>query len=270
MSVLRLGREHEASTEQLLLQDVEANLFLLGFLDAHPIERMWWYGVVQGDRVQAVVMLLPGRLAVPWCPDPAHAALLGHMLRARHPPCMMVGPRQATDALWAVWAPEVALRRRYDQRLYACTTPPRGTRVAGFRPARPHELEQLAVNAGLMEEEDLGRNPMRVNPRQHRQVVADRIGARRTWVIVRDRAVVFQINVGTITHWGVQVGGTYVPPQFRGRGYAKAGMLALVRELLRVHPRITLHVNEANAAAVRVYESSGFKRSCAFRLLTLQ
>ena len=57
----------------LLERDPVVNLFLLGFLAAHPLERAWWVGACEGDRVMACLLIIPGRLAVPYCPDPAMA-----------------------------------------------------------------------------------------------------------------------------------------------------------------------------------------------------
>ena len=77
----------------------------------------------------------------------------------------------------------------------------------------------------------------------------------------------FQVNVGATHARGCQVGGTWVPRADRGRGLASAGVAATCRWLLARYPRVTLHVNEANGPAVRVYEKAGFRRDAAFRLI---
>jgi predicted GNAT family acetyltransferase len=46
-------------------------------------------------------------------------------------------------------------------------------------------------------------------------------------------------------------------------------MEELCRRLLRRHGVVTLHVNEANLPAVRVYENAGFERQASFRLITV-
>ena len=121
-----------------------------------------------------------------------------------------------------------------------------------------------------MEEEDLGRNPALTDPAAHQAVVIERIRSGRTWVLVREDEIVFQINVGTRGPAGCQVGGTYVPPPHRGKGYATLGMSELCRRLVPAHRRVTLHVNEANTPAVALYERTGFRRAHALRLITLE
>ena len=269
MRVERLTTWHEAAVEELLLTDPVQNLFLLGFLDSRVLDRAHWYGALRDDRVVALAMVLHGKLCVPYALEPGACSLIGAHLRPRHPPCMLVGPREACDRLWQAWAPDATVDRRYDQRLYVCREEPAGPRIAGFRPARMSEWRVIAMQSGLMEEEDLGRNPQLDDPELHARVVRDRIQSGRTWVWERDMRLVFQINVGTQTHWGCQVGGTYVPPDLRGQGLAARGMRELCRVLVARHGLVTLHVNEANTPAVRCYERAGFERDAPFRLLTV-
>src|SRR5262245_27056581 len=43
--VVRLTGHDEPALEALLARDPIVNLFLIGFLAAHPAERTWWYGL---------------------------------------------------------------------------------------------------------------------------------------------------------------------------------------------------------------------------------
>jgi RimJ/RimL family protein N-acetyltransferase len=263
----RLTERHVPALEELLLLDPLTNLFLLGYLDAMPIGRTHWYGVLDGDRVVAATVVVAGRLTVPYCPDPDHAEAIAWLLRRRHRPTMMVGPRQATDAIWRVWGRQTAIDRWYDQRLYATDTIPDGAPMAGFRRAHPDDLASVMRHAAAMEEEDLGRSQ---DPAAFEATVRRRIENGNTWLAEREGELLFQINVGTTTPYGAQVGGTYVPPELRGRGLATEGMRELSRRLLPRVRHLTLHVNEANTPAVRAYERSGYRSHCPFRLVTLR
>ncbi|MCO4743674.1 MAG: GNAT family N-acetyltransferase [Proteobacteria bacterium] len=271
MEIVRLTAQWEAALEAFLETDKALNLFLLGFLEVHPIGRAHWFAGIDGDSLLGVVMLVPGRLAVPFSPDVAVATAIGsHLRRRKYRATMTVGPRAACDGLWTEWAGGTPTRCFFDQRLYVCREPPPGASVDGFRKALESEWKTIAVNSGLMEHEDLGRNPYEDDSSLHEAVVVDRIRSGRTWVIEREGELVFQINLGTTAEHGCQVGGTYVPPAHRGRGIATAGMRELCRRLLAKHACVTLHVNEANTGAVRTYERSGFSRESAMRLITLE
>ena len=268
MRCLRLHDQHADALEELLQQDTTQNLFLLGFLATHAVGDAPWYGVVDGDHVIATALVLPGRLVVPWGPEGACRAI-GAALRSRHAPCMVVGPRDACDGLWATWAPRAPTQCHYDQRLYVCDQAPPEPAIAGFRLAREDEWPIIARHAAEMERADLGRDPASEDPELHARVVLERVRAGRTWIIARGRDIVFQINVGTATELGCQVGGTWVPPRWRRQGLATAGMRAVTRRLLAKHPAVTLHVNESNQPAVRCYERAGYRRGAPFRLITV-
>jgi len=245
------------------------NLFLLGFLSAHPIDRAWWIGACEGTSITACLLIIPGRLAVPYCPDPHLAAQIGQALRRGSPPTLLVGPRSACDQIWDAWGRPAPAVRWHDQRLYVARTPTAGARVDGLRPAREDQWEAVAHHAAEMEHEDLGVNPLDADRSMHLASVKERLRDRRTWVVERRGQIVFQINIGTTTPWGCQLGGTWVPPEHRGQGIATAAMIDLTRRLLEDYPLVTLHVNEANRPAVRVYEKAGYLRSAPYRLATL-
>lgn len=266
--VARLSQADRAAILELLGQEAICNLFLIGFVEDNPVDRGWWYGTHHDGALVGVVLVLPGRLAVPFCPDSDDAARIGDQLYHLHRPTLIVGPRAASDALWARWARGQRAERAYDQRLYQLASPPPGDDPPGFRRALYEEWPDISDHSAAMELEDLGIDPSLENPQLHDQVVQTRIKSGKTWVIEQDESIRFQINVGTAHPLGVQVGGTYVPPEHRGRGHAKRGVAALGRRLLARYPRVTLHVNEANAPAIRVYEGCGFVRDTPFRLIT--
>ena len=266
--VERLSDSDEPMLQRLLDRDQVVNLFLLGFSRLHPLSKSWWYGSFEDGDLVGVTLVIPGKLAVPFCPDPWDAGRIGEQLYQLHHPTLVVGPRAASDALWERWTRNRDPNRRYDQRLYEMQRPPPGQDPPGFRNAFYEEWPLISDYSAAMELEDLGRDPSTADPRQHDQVVRDRVKDGRTWVIAQENRIVFQVNVGSAHALGAQIGGTYVPPAYRGQGHAKRGVAALCRRLLTRHPRVTLHVNEANLPAVRAYEGVGFESHEAFRLIT--
>jgi hypothetical protein len=178
--VRRLAREDEPAIDHLLASDPVVNLFLIGFLSLHSADRTWWYGV--GDPVRAVVLVLPGRLAVPYASNPAEAELRGDHRCHQHAPCLLVGPRATSDALWERWAPRSTPRRRYDQRLYRLESAPPGEDPPGFRLGTVADAPQVVPQAAAMELEDLGVDPASENRTQHEAAVLERLKGGRTWV----------------------------------------------------------------------------------------
>jgi hypothetical protein len=214
-------------------------------------------------------MLMPGQLAVPWCPDPQIASRIGRALRQAAPPRLIVGPRVACDNLLEGWNPRAKTLCRHDQRLYTCSAGAAQPHP-GLRPAHLNEWVEVARNAADMEHEDVGVDPSMRDPDAHRKSVKERLRQRRTWVIERQGEIVFQINVGMRTPWGAQLGGTFVPKAHRGTGLAVPGTAAVTQRLLSQHRQVSLHVSEANTPAVRTYERVGFQSGAAFRLITLE
>lgn len=275
-----LSHAHRPALTGLLEQDPVANLFLLGWLRSQDMTRAPWFGVVRRGELVAAALVVPERLAVPWAPAADDAADIGRRLKhLAQVAGMVIGPREACDALWAGWEPGRA-RLWYDQRLYVQEEAPGGPPVDGFRRAAMRDLDHLVLASARMEEEDLGRNPLDVDPVGHEAATRERIRSGRTWVVERDGELVFHIHAGTWIAEGCQVGGTYVAPAHRGQGLGTAGMRELGRTLLMPSPdgrhppdpdhvapaRVTLHVNEANTPAIRAYESAGYRRVHAFRL----
>jgi len=265
VTVLLLSADDEQALEELLLVDPAQNLFLLGLMDA-AFDSVEWFGTKENGRLTAVAAVY-GKLCVPWSSDRDCSLEIGRALRDQHKPQMLVGPRQACDDILSTWADAIP-HTRYDQRLYVLDQAPPIPEGAHVELAQRWHAPRIAELSAAMQREDLGRELS--SSAAHQAVVMDRIDEERTWIATEGREIVFVINVGTRHLFGCQVGGTYVPPKHRGRGIATRHMAELGARLLDRYPCVTLHVNEANTAAVRVYERAGFRRAAPFRLLMME
>ncbi len=259
-----------------LLRDPVANMFLLDQLE------QWRSGAAPGLRWELAVGADDALLAVVYAnqPDRARPALslsaagdedacytVGRALRPLGG-WMMVGPRAAVDGLWeGLGCP--GFRIFYDQRLYCCVAPPPGPALVP-EPARADEAPAVAALQRAMLHEDLGLSPDRIDvPAQERRI-AERVDQGRLFVLRdTDARIVFVIDAGNLGPMGTQVGGTYTLPALRGQGIATRAMRGLCRSLLARVPRVSLHVNQANTGAVRVYERSGFAAVAPFRLMAV-
>ena len=108
---------------------------------------------------------------------------------------------------------------------------------------------------------------------EHRQRSAQFLDAQiaegNAWVAIADHVLVslsaFNASLPDI----VQLGGIYTPPEFRGRGFAKAAVAAsLLTARDRGASRAVLFTN--NPSAVRSYAAIGFRRIGDYSLLLLR
>lgn len=276
MRATRLDNGHHALVKDFLERRPRVNLFLLGVLWRYGLQHTddsLWLGAFDGQGTLRAVVFAPGGApgggpagtAVP-DGEAGPCELLGVELGRRGGTHMVVGPRGPADALWTGLGDPPA-RVRYDQRLYVASGD-LGTVGLAVERARAADIPLLADYAGEMMREDLGADPRQVDPSGHYLRVKARVGRGSSWVHRREGTVAFVVDVGTDVPLGAQVGGTYVPPAFRGQGIAREGMRAVAARLLHRVPLVTLHVNEANTAAVRCYEGAGFVRDAAFRLIS--
>lgn len=260
MHVRWLDDDDEAALEELLAACPPTNLFLLGAAE-DPTLSANWAAAFEGQTIRAVLFALGG-LLVP-AGDPTAGMALGEHVAPLFRPDLLVGPRAICDAMLPAFdSPPV---QRVAQRLYVCRTaaqPDSGR----LELADDRDVQELARLGADMNAEDLGRTV--ADWKRHVGAVQARVTAGRVFVIRREGRIDFTVNVGTRHTFGCQIGGTYVRPEARGRGLATLGMADLSARLLRTWPIVTLHVREANAPAIRVYERVGFERDVPYRVAT--
>ena len=270
-----LHEAHRQELRELLLSNLDANLYLLQLLNTTPIAHnrlVEWIGVFEDEQLIAMTCTLgrskdrgPARLIMVHGRSDG-AAYLGRYAMMRGGTELLLGERDCTDAYWTSMNSPTP-RLFYDQRIYTCTAVSEGERVPISKATESH-YSVLHRYAAEMMLEDLKRDP-RSDEHLHERTVLSRIQLGKTWIYEVDRQIQFMIDVGMESPLGAQVGGTYVPPEFRGQGLATRGMRAICAELLKGSERVTLHVNEANTAAIRCYERAGFVRETAYRLIAL-
>ena len=66
-------------------------------------------------------------------------------------------------------------------------------------------------------------------------------------------------------NWGVAaVGNVYTDPAARGQGLARLVTSAVTEEMLKRGVQVVLNVDQANAAAIHIYETLGFRTHCPY------
>ncbi|MGH7609184.1 MAG: GNAT family N-acetyltransferase [Candidatus Dormibacteria bacterium] len=219
-------------------------------------------------RISGVVM--HGPLVVPWAPEARDLAALARALRNRLAWVqLIVGPSAQVSALQELLQgrlPPVRLLRA-DQPHYAVDleTLPEDVDPAPLRRARAADLEQLVRAGAAMHLEEVGFDPMLVDPAGYRERVLSLIRRGRIHVWMEDARVVFKAECSAVTAEAVQLQGVWTDPERRRQGRGTRAMTTLCRQLLRESAAVTLFVNDFNLVAIRMYERVGFRRIGSMR-----
>jgi hypothetical protein len=216
-------------------------------------------------------VLMHGPLVVPWAPDPRDLDALARALRPHLPWIqLMVGPQDQVarlqDQLAAQLPPVRTLRAEqphyavdFESLVATPSDPP------PLRRARTEELDQLVAAGAAMHLEEVGFDPMMVDPSGYRERVLALIRRGRLYVWMEDGRVAFKAECSSVTPEAVQLQGVWTDPTLRRQGRATRAMATLCNLLLAETEWVTLFVNDFNESAIRVYERTGFKRIGSMR-----
>ena len=222
-------------------------------------------GVEQGGSGRLCAAVLTAPLLVPWIPDPQDCELVAAWLRPGAGRIqLMVGARETTFALDRALRdrlPPPRLLRR-DQPLYVIDRAgliARPDPAPPVRRARRDELASLVRAGAAMHREEVGFDPLAVDPHGFRSRLLTLVDRGWAFVWTEGEAIVFKAECAAVTPEAVQLQGVWVAPERRGHGLGTRAMAALCGELLRSgSERVTLFVNDFNTRAIRVYERVGF------------
>lgn len=115
-----------------------------------------------------------------------------------------------------------------------------------------------------MFEEEVGFSPYVEGQESYLRRVQQLLMRRRTFVLIRDRQVVFKADIGAASESVCQIQGVWVAPDHRGRGLAAPCMAAVAALALDRYDVVSLYVNDYNTAALRTYERAGFRQRGLF------
>lgn len=255
-------------------KDRIANLFGLCVLERWGVSGMAgldWWGVLDaqgnlqavcyaGDPVEGVGY----RLVVPMGMEEG-ARLLGKTLALRGGARWVVGDRAASDALWAGMGHPSA-RVCADQVLFECTAVTEG-KTLSVRRGQTKDLAWIQRAAAGMTQEDTGLQWAGNTPDHFSSQIRQSIQEGNEILGLVDGAPVYRMKKGMEGSAGAQIGGIWVEPAARGKGYGQAGTRSVTSALLQRGPRVTLHVRADNKPAIRCYEAVGYTPVRAFRML---
>ena len=267
-----------ALLHEFLARDPVQNLFLLGVLEDARLgrlgrlgeQRVHFYTLPGGGALGALTMITDHGLWVPVASNMVQARELGAGLR--HLPLLTtIGERSAVDALWRGYSDgraAVPPRMARVQRLLEITADDMGPWVTPqLRLAQEKDLVQVAEASAEMQLLDLGHDPRSADAGVHELRCLERIRAGRTYVIFDGSKLLFKADVCSRSRFGALVEGVFTAPNVRGQGVATRALGQICRTFLAALPRLTLHADPDNRAALGLYRKLGFGQRAEFRLL---
>jgi uncharacterized protein len=246
---------------------------ILAFCGEDPVERVFLEDVARRGLGRFTALAANGLLTalchvganvVPsgeGCGAFARAAAAG---RAR----MLIGEEGAVGDLWTAAAPRMPKPRqdRPGQPVYVLEEAP-AAGGTGLREATLADLALLVPACAAAHEEEIGLDPLVRDPDGFRWRTQAQFGEGRSWLWVEEGTILFKAEASAWTPEAVQLQQVWVDPTMRNLGYAQRAMRDLCGRLLAEVPRVCLFVRPENAAAIRVYEAIGMKRTITYRSL---
>ncbi len=245
--------------ERLLSVDTVRNVYLRSELRVGALRGgLWWGATAEGSLVATMV---GGPLVVPWAPTPEGAEALAGQLGRQVSPRMMVGPREQLAALQAARRPPPPPREVRDPQPLLVVDRG-GVRVVGsdrVRLGTPRDLDVLVRASAAMHNEEMGVDPLLLDPSGWRHRMASLVERGWSWVWFEGEEIVFKAELSAWTPEVAQVQGVWTAPGHRGQGIGAAGMAAVAAAVLAEVPRCSLYVNHYNLPARRLYQRLGFE-----------
>lgn len=214
-----------------------------------------------GDGRWAACLVMPGRVVVP-CGDPDVVAAAGTPVRGWR---LLVGDAAPAEALLEAERGDSGLRIHVQRFMTVdAERVPSTAEVPdpGLRPAVHADLPGLTDLAVRLHVDDgFGPDPGVMGRRGYAERLRGSIGRDSVYCAgpVGRPFAKLERSVSS-ARYGVQLAGIVVSPELRGRGVGRALVAAAVRQAwsdFGDRP-VSLHVREANAAALRAYAAAGF------------
>ena len=182
---------------------------------------------------------------------------------------LLMGEHKAVQRFWSYYAAQdqsprhvcpVLFLRRSEQFLNRNDVPE-------LRLAKPEDLEPIVRAQAAMAFETSGVDPLRKDPIGFRQRYLRRIDKNRVWVLMKNRQLIFKLDVITSTPAATYIEGVYVSPEERGKGLGQSCLTEVGRKLLERTKAIHLFVENENARTTAFYSRLGFNIAGQYDLL---
>jgi uncharacterized protein len=264
-----ISASNERTAVEYLSRSPYVNVFLTYLIlhDVVPATRQRIWIATEGGRACGAIYF--GRQVSLACEESALAPIAREARRHRGER-MIIGERRTVRAFWEIvreWhQPPRLVRDRQlvmvvdRKRLQPCE------RTVKVRHARSDELQAVVTASAQLIEQELSYDPRRAGA-DFTDNVRGMIERKLWWVGVHDDRLCFFCNVGPWCSRTAQLQGIWTPPDVRRRGLGASAFGGICDRLLDTVPTLSLYVNDFNAAAIALYERTGFEHVANFQTL---
>ena len=182
---------------------------------------------------------------------------------------LLMGEHNAVQRFWSYYAGEGQSPRHVCPVLFMRRDEQFQQRqdVPGLRLAKPEDLEPVVRAQAAMAFETSGVDPLRKDPVGFRQRYLRRIDKNRVWVLMKNRQLIFKLDVITSTPAATYIEGVYVSPEERGKGLGQTCLTEVGRKFLEQTKAIHLFVENENTRTTAFYSRLGFNVAGQYDLL---
>lgn len=264
VTVQQLSRQDKDTLKVLLARDPVHNLYLLGLLEEFGLgtdedsSGIRYFGRFDGKTLTAALFVGGGGgLVVPSAGDGASTAVIADSLADRVRLKASVGEKSAVDALVRSLCP-VKPRLSKTYRLFSVSADDLGPFTNPLlRLATEEDLPRLIPLAAGAVRELYDRDALAEDPLFEKRV-AQRVKARRTYVLEEKGELVFKVDLGSRSQYGAELEALYTLPSQRRQGHATLCLGQICRFLLSSLPRLTLRIEEKDESLARIARRVGF------------
>ncbi len=184
-------------------------------------------------------------------------------------PHLLMGEHNQVQRFWSYYADDRQSPRHVSPVLFLRRSEQFQPRqdIPELRLARPEDLEPIVRAQAAMAVETSGVNPLQKDPIGFRQRYLRRIDKNRVWVLMKDRRLIFKLDVITETPDATYIEGVYVTREERGKGVGQSCLAAVGRKLLERTKAIHLFVESENTRTIAFYLKLGFDIAGRYDLL---
>ena len=201
----------------------------------------------------------------------SESAIEGFAALARREPVthLLMGEHSSVQRFWSYYADHTQSPRHVCPILFLRRGEQFQPRpdVPGLRLAKPEDLEPVVRAQAAMAVETSGVDPLRKDPVGFRQRYLRRIDNNRVWVLMKNRQLIFKLDVITGTPDASYIEGVYVCPEERGKGLGQRCLTEVGRKLLERTKAVHLFVENENTRTIAFYSKLGFNVAGQYDLL---